>query len=208
MLATVATVILDEVHAVAAAERGTHLMTAVERLALLSGEVQRVALSATVYPPAAGWVPTISIVPLSAGSGQASRHPHGWGMPHPSPGPQRQPMAAPILAMAEGALYPDAMSYFSHSWLPYIYQYGLGGVIFVIGLWITLKSGCFDPARPKHRKWLVVLILGFVWYMVLHGAMTWAALGHERSAMIAATVVMAVSIAVSMVWFHKCRGAV
>ncbi|MFZ5573140.1 MAG: DEAD/DEAH box helicase [Thermodesulfobacteriota bacterium] len=46
-------VILDEIHAVVAAKRGVHLMTAVERLVLLSGEFQRIALSATVRPPAA-----------------------------------------------------------------------------------------------------------------------------------------------------------
>jgi ATP-dependent Lhr-like helicase len=44
------TVILDEVHAVAATKRGAHLVTAVERLALASGEFQRIALSATVEP--------------------------------------------------------------------------------------------------------------------------------------------------------------
>jgi len=50
ILTGVRTVILDEIHAVAASKRGTHLMTAVERLALLSGEFQRIALSATVTP--------------------------------------------------------------------------------------------------------------------------------------------------------------
>lgn len=49
-LTGVATVILDEIHAVAGDKRGTHLITAVERLTLLSGEFQRVALSATVRP--------------------------------------------------------------------------------------------------------------------------------------------------------------
>ncbi len=54
-LAGVRTVILDEIHAVAAAKRGTHLITAVERLARLAGaaggaDPQRVALSATVRP--------------------------------------------------------------------------------------------------------------------------------------------------------------
>ena len=44
-------VILDEVHAVAGNKRGAHLMSAVERLCLLAGELQRVALSATVNPP-------------------------------------------------------------------------------------------------------------------------------------------------------------
>ncbi|HET6421542.1 MAG TPA: DEAD/DEAH box helicase [Geobacteraceae bacterium] len=46
----VRTVILDEIHAVAATKRGTHLITAVERLTLFSGEFQRIALSATVRP--------------------------------------------------------------------------------------------------------------------------------------------------------------
>ncbi len=44
------TVILDEIHAVAGTKRGVHLMTAVERLTLLAGDFQRVALSATVKP--------------------------------------------------------------------------------------------------------------------------------------------------------------
>src|SRR5271157_1381913 len=53
MLDGVATVILDEIHAVAGSKRGTHLVTAVDRLVRLSGEFQRIALSATVKPLAA-----------------------------------------------------------------------------------------------------------------------------------------------------------
>jgi ATP-dependent Lhr-like helicase len=44
-------VILDEIHAVAGTKRGVHLITAVDRLVPLSGEFQRIALSATIEPP-------------------------------------------------------------------------------------------------------------------------------------------------------------
>ena len=47
---SIATLILDEVHAVFGNKRGVHLMSAVERLVLLSGEFQRIALSATIRP--------------------------------------------------------------------------------------------------------------------------------------------------------------
>ena len=52
-LATVETVILDEIHAVVENRRGAQLTTALERLVAIGGEVQRVALSATVRPAAA-----------------------------------------------------------------------------------------------------------------------------------------------------------
>ena len=50
ILGDLETIILDEIHAVAGSKRGTHLLTAVERLVPLSGEIQRIALSATVRP--------------------------------------------------------------------------------------------------------------------------------------------------------------
>lgn len=50
MLTGISTVILDEIHAVFGSRRGTYLMTAVERLVRLSGEFQRIALSATIRP--------------------------------------------------------------------------------------------------------------------------------------------------------------
>ncbi len=50
MLTGVTFVILDEIHAVVSSKRGVHLITAVERLAALAGEFQRIALSATVRP--------------------------------------------------------------------------------------------------------------------------------------------------------------
>lgn len=46
----VKSLILDEIHSVVGSKRGVYLMTAVERLAHLNGEFQRIALSATVRP--------------------------------------------------------------------------------------------------------------------------------------------------------------
>ncbi len=50
MLTGVKLFISDEIHSVAGTKRGVHLAGAVERLSLLSGEFQRIALSATVSP--------------------------------------------------------------------------------------------------------------------------------------------------------------
>jgi len=50
MLRGVRAVILDEIHAVISTKRGVHLMTAVDRMAPLCGEFQRIALSATIKP--------------------------------------------------------------------------------------------------------------------------------------------------------------
>ena len=50
ILTNISIVILDEIHAVYGTKRGVYLMTAVDRLVHLSGEFQRVALSATIQP--------------------------------------------------------------------------------------------------------------------------------------------------------------
>ncbi len=50
LLQNIDTLILDEIHSVIDSKRGVYLMTAVERLVPMSGEFQRIALSATVNP--------------------------------------------------------------------------------------------------------------------------------------------------------------
>ncbi len=71
MLDGLATVILDEIHAVAGTKRGTHLMTAVERLVRLCGEFQRIALSATVRP-LSGIADLVGGYRVIRGAGQAT----------------------------------------------------------------------------------------------------------------------------------------
>ena len=66
---------------------------------------------------------------------------------------------------------------FSHTWLPYIYLYGVGGLLFGSGLLITIKSGSLDLKRQGHKMWLAILIFGFIWFMVMHAVWNLAALG-------------------------------
>lgn len=72
-LARVETVIVDEVHAVAATKRGAHLALSLERLdQILTTPAQRIGLSATVRPPEevarflAGTAPTTIVAPKAA----------------------------------------------------------------------------------------------------------------------------------------------
>jgi hypothetical protein len=65
---------------------------------------------------------------------------------------------------------------FSHTWLPYIYLYGVGGIFFVIGIIITKKSGSMNLNNKKHRFWFKILLFGFIYYMALHFFLTIAAL--------------------------------
>lgn len=96
---------------------------------------------------------------------------------------------------------------FSRSWLPFIYQYGLGGVIFVVGIILTLKSGSFSPrSNPKHKKWFSILILGYVWYFVMHGAWILAALGHEGWAVAGGCVVMVLALFATWLTFRRSNG--
>ena len=80
-LADVTTVIVDEVHAVAATKRGAHLALSLERLdQLLAKPAQRIGLSATVRPPEevarflSGQAPTTIVAPPAAKTFDLSVH--------------------------------------------------------------------------------------------------------------------------------------
>jgi len=69
---------------------------------------------------------------------------------------------------------------FHHTWLPFIYLYGLGGILFLLGIIITRRAGALDLSRPKHRMWMVILIFGFIWYFSIHGLLNLAALDYIK----------------------------
>ena len=64
---------------------------------------------------------------------------------------------------------------FDRVWLPYLYLYGLGGLIFFGGLFMVLRSSAFSKKRAVDRKWFRILLFGYFWYAGLHGASIFAA---------------------------------
>ena len=81
-------------------------------------------------------------------------------------------------------------------------------MIFIIGITMTLKAHSFSPkTNPKHKKWLSILILGFVWYLVMHGAWILAALGYEVWAAIGGVIVMVIAVVTTYLTFHRSKGA-
>jgi len=83
---------------------------------------------------------------------------------------------------------------FAHVWLPYIYLYVAGGLLFFFGIIVTIKSGSLDMKRKKHKIWMAVLLFGLLWFMVMHACWTLAAIGQYRSAVTIALVFLAGSI--------------
>jgi len=85
------------------------------------------------------------------------------------------------------------MDYFSHSWLPFMYLYGLGGILFISGILITIRSGSLDLSSISHWRWLWTLIFGLVWYMSIHASLILAALGFVNFAFMIMVLVIIVS---------------
>ena len=70
------------------------------------------------------------------------------------------------------------MDLFSHSWLAYLYQYFFGLIIFGGGLYAVFKA-YGDDFWVKYRKWVIILIWGFIYVASIHLFMTVAALENQ-----------------------------
>ncbi len=51
----------------------------------------------------------------------------------------------------------------------FIYQYVVGGIIFVVMMLLVLRSGELSTKTSEGRRYLVLLIGGFLLYLGLHG---------------------------------------
>lgn len=65
---------------------------------------------------------------------------------------------------------------FSHTWLPFIYLYVVGGIFFFFGMILVKKSGAMNPQSKKHQFWKKVLLFGFFYFVAIHAFLILAAL--------------------------------
>ena len=66
---------------------------------------------------------------------------------------------------------------FANTWLPFIYLYGGGGIAFVLGMLLILRTKALEVSFERHKKWLWVLIYGFLFYAGLHATFILLAIG-------------------------------
>ena len=64
---------------------------------------------------------------------------------------------------------------FANTWLPFIYLYG--GIAFVLGMLLILRTKALEVSFERHKKWLWVLIYGFLFYAGLHATFILLAIG-------------------------------
>ena len=65
---------------------------------------------------------------------------------------------------------------FYHTWLPFIYLYGVGGIAFLIGMYLITRTRALSLDKIHHKKWLFILVFGFIYYASIHGAFIMMAL--------------------------------
>ena len=68
------------------------------------------------------------------------------------------------------------MSEFLDNWLPFIYLYGVGGILFFTGLILIKRSKSINLQLKRHRFWYRTLIFGFLYFMFMHFILTIAGL--------------------------------
>ena len=56
----------------------------------------------------------------------------------------------------------------ANPWTSYLYQYGFGLIVFLIGIYVIRRSGSCRPGRGYDRLWFGVLIGGFLFFAIGH----------------------------------------
>ncbi|MBN2430452.1 MAG: hypothetical protein JXQ27_03210 [Acidobacteria bacterium] len=64
----------------------------------------------------------------------------------------------------------------ANPWTSFLYQYGLGSVVFGVGLLVILRTRACQLQRRRDRYWFIWLWIGFFLYIVTHAVWIWFAL--------------------------------
>ena len=59
---------------------------------------------------------------------------------------------------------------FERTWLPFLYLYGVGGIVFTLGMILILKTKALRLNFKRHQKWLWLLLYGLIFWSSLHAA--------------------------------------
>lgn len=62
-------------------------------------------------------------------------------------------------------------------WIPWLYQYAVGGAVFAASLWVLARAGALDLRDREDRRTLAALAAGFLGFLALHAAWIRAAAG-------------------------------
>ena len=57
---------------------------------------------------------------------------------------------------------------FSRTWLPFIYLYGVGGIAFLIGTILIIKTDALNLSSQSHKNWFIILLFGLIYYAGIH----------------------------------------
>tara|TARA_Y100000814_G_scaffold260605_1_gene211401 strand:+ start:704 stop:916 length:213 start_codon:yes stop_codon:yes gene_type:complete len=68
---------------------------------------------------------------------------------------------------------------FYRTWLPFIYLYGVGGIVFIVGMFLILRTKALRLNYHRHKKWLWLLLYGFFFWMSLHALFIYLAIGSQ-----------------------------
>ncbi|MCB1308496.1 MAG: hypothetical protein KDK30_09965 [Leptospiraceae bacterium] len=55
------------------------------------------------------------------------------------------------------------------AWLPYFYQYGVGGFFFFLAIFVAYDRKVLNLSRKDDRRLLRGILIGFAFYLVMHG---------------------------------------
>jgi len=56
------------------------------------------------------------------------------------------------------------------NWAQLAYQYAIGGIFFLVTLYLCFRPGASDVNNPSDRRALRFLIIGFIGYLAMHTA--------------------------------------